>query len=132
MCPPRNSTIALDAQLRVQADHLHSSVSCGPAFNSHRVLCSYKRDLAPSLQTAQTGVYELSPSLLHTPLFLGSDKNVAIDDFYHLFQKKVLKVASLQTDSKQRSLLSSLIPDHLGRLFNFDRSWIKISLSKLC
>lgn len=70
--------------------------------------------------------------LLHTPLFLDSDKNIVIHDFYNFFQIQVLIVESLQTDSEQRSLLSSLIPDHWGILFDFGRSWIKIWLSKLC
>jgi len=61
-------------------------------------------------------INELSPSLLHTPLFLGSDKSIVISEFCNLFQIKLLNAASLQTDSKWRSLLSSLIPDHLGRL----------------
>ena len=46
-------------------------------------------------------INEVSPSLLHTPLLLDSDKTTVINDFYDLFQINVLNAASLQTDSRE-------------------------------
>lgn len=132
--PPHNCTIAWDAQLRVQADHSHPFQY--PAVQLLTVTMFFvPTDMIWLLHyelPRLVCINELSPSRLHAPLFLGSDKSIVSDDFYTLFQIEVLNVASLQTDSKQKSLLSSLIPDHLGRLFGFRRSWIRIWTSKLC
>lgn len=106
------------------------------------LLSSFYVSLCSFFQQTQSGSYVMNSWIAmykwaasftaSYSLIFRLSQNILIDDFNNLFQITVLNAASLQTDSKQRSLLPSLIPHHLQRLLDFEGRWIQIWPSKLC